>query len=94
MPRPIGALCGGRLAKAKGVRYGPPNNIQANVLTLTPVPRPAPGDPGPCKCYTLRESRFHRGLETPPLSSAINDTDGPQSRGMELALMFSNANLP
>ena len=28
MPPTIGALCGGRLAKAKGVRYGPPTNAR------------------------------------------------------------------
>ena len=30
----IGALCGGRLAKAKGVRYGPPTDVSGRGHTL------------------------------------------------------------
>ena len=32
----IGALCGGRLAKVKGVRYGPPIASPATCVALTP----------------------------------------------------------
>ena len=59
----IGALCGGRLAKAKGVRYGPPTGTTGRMCTtywparMTPGIRVIPTRSNPNRLFAAERGR-------------------------------------